>query len=127
MPKSVRIGPLTFPIETTPLALEAATKDAGSDIDGYSKLSAVSIVVSPTLSPEYAPIVLLHEVLHMVLGVSGTDSFDDGVEEAFVLGAAATLLGVLRDNPTLVAYLLAGGHAGRGRARRSEPVEHSVK
>lgn len=51
---------------------------------------------------------LLHEVLHQALFVAGVDNRDDArvEEERLVRAMTGPLLGALRDNPDLVAYLL---------------------
>ena len=106
MPKRITIGPLVFKVKTGKTAHHAAERDSGVTVDGWSKLSDEVILVAPTNSRGYAQVVLLHEVVHMCLGVAGADKFEETVEEKFVSGLASTLLDTFRNNPDLVDYLL---------------------
>lgn len=64
------------------------------------------IILSQRCSPEIAPWVLFHEILHAVFDFCGLEQ-DEGMVQAL----AHTLLTVLRENPRITAFLL--GEAGR--------------
>lgn len=106
MPKALTIGGLPFKIKTNKATHHVVERVAGENVDGFSRLSDLRIFVDGTLPIAYRRVVLLHEVLHMALGVAGGDSFEEGAEERFVATVSATLLNALRENPDFVLYLL---------------------
>jgi len=66
-----------------------------------------SIIVDEAMNPDLARQVLLHELLHAVVYVSGYRFDDDDAEERAVAALTGPLLSTLRDNPDLAPFLLA--------------------
>lgn len=104
MPKRVRIGHAYFDVKTDPsTALDLAARDLAGESDGNRLALKVNTAYPVATQQE----TLLHEILHMCLYVTGTDTqLDDDVEERVIRPMAMALFGVLRDNPKLVTYLL---------------------
>lgn len=103
-PKRVRIGHATFDVKTDPSTqLDLADRNLAGESDG----NRLTLKVNTAYPPGTVAETLLHEVLHMCLFVTGTDSLiEDDVEERVIRPMAMALFGVLRDNPKLVTYLL---------------------
>lgn len=123
-PTQVRIGPFTWSIEYSDEALAAM-----DDIDGKQRLGVtcerpLRIVVGVAGRPEQAiRETVVHELLHAVnlTFAVRVPEYGDDKEEEMVATLATPLLGLLQDNPGLVAWL---GHteqtAERPVARRRE-------
>ncbi len=93
---NIRIGPHTYTVK------RVKSRKIGGDcaqID-YARLS---ISVSTDLVSTYAKQSLLHEIIHGVLENAGIrDQHDEQLVDAMATG----ILGVLRDNPDVVSYLV---------------------
>ena len=116
-PRKVRVGHLTYSVLVDVAAIKKASADADisedSEWSAYSDHDRLVIAINPTN--------MLHELIHCCLRHSGVwpntyaqivakaDNDDGGytVEEFMVASASMPLLGVLRDNPSLVRWLLA--------------------
>lgn len=123
-PRKVRVGHLTYDVVVDVAAIRKASENAGlNDGDEWSAFSnhdKLIICINPTFPADTQRRDLLHEILHGCLRHSGVwpNSYaatvskageDDGytVEEFMVAAASAPLVGVLRDNPSLVRWLIA--------------------
>ncbi len=83
---------------------------AAGDRFGECNVDKCRIILSPDHDEQQRRDTLLHEVLHALWGESGLPaigSLTDGLEEVIVRTLTPGLLAALRDNPTLVRYLLA--------------------
>lgn len=101
-PTRVQIGPHAY-------AITLDDELAGDDF-GRTDVKRLRIHVGTGQAPSQERDTVLHEVLHAALSTSGASNdleYDD--EERLVSTLTATLLGVLRINPGLVAYLTADG------------------
>ena len=106
LPDKVKVGPLTFDVTDDAMShvlAEHEEKTAG--LYGRCDYKKQAIVLDPGMAPGQYRATLLHEVLHAVFHTSG-GRFDN--EEEIVGEIEFPLLGVLRDNPALVAYLTGG-------------------
>lgn len=86
-----------------------AYDDAGcdeADSDGLMEVGQRAIRLRSGLVADYEREVLLHEALHACVGVTALD-MDADTEETIVAALTGPLLGLLRQNPHLVDYLLA--------------------
>lgn len=119
------MGVLTYRVLTDVAAIQAASAsaDIASDAEwtAYSDHDAAVIGINPGNPVGVQRRDLLHELLHCCLRLSGVEpnayarivhrakGKHDGytVEEFTVAATAGPLLGVLRDNPALVRWLLA--------------------
>ena len=111
IPQRVLIGGLRYRV----VLEQEMFSDEGVEILGQHDYGRLQLKLSLAADPEVRPFVLLHEVLHACVTVSGGDSHQ---EEALVTGLSHVLLQVLRENPDLVRYLL-GKSGQRGSAGRS--------
>lgn len=100
-PRSAKVGPFKYAIYRTDRA------DTLDEADGvcWTKIHEIHVVddMSPLLTKER----LVHELLHAVWDVAFVDAPDswDRMEERFIRQMAPGLLGLLRENPCVVAYL----------------------
>lgn len=124
-PRKVRVGHLTYSVLVDVAAIKKASADADisedSEWSAYSDHDRLVIAINPTNPVEVQRRDMLHELIHCCLRHSGVwpntyaqivakaDNDDGGytVEEFMVASASMPLLGVLRDNPSLVRWLLA--------------------
>lgn len=100
-PALIRVGPFRYK------ARRVKESDAYEESAGvcFTKQHRIEVTLgqSPLLTKER----LLHEVLHALWDITFPDPVPswDAYEERFVKHMAPVLLGLLRDNPTLVRYL----------------------
>lgn len=99
LPATIKVGPHVYRVVSPNRALEA------EDAAGRTSPAVGEIQVRSEHSHTYVADTLLHEVLHAVIhNVSGAPSDQ---EEQFVERMSTGLLAVLRENPDLVAFLVA--------------------
>lgn len=96
-PASVRLGPHRWTIRRGAI-------DADGELYGRTLERELTILLAPTV-PSQERDTLLHELLHACWAQTGLD-FEDDEQERVVGALAPWLLGALRDNPRLVAFLL---------------------
>lgn len=102
-PKTIRVGPFDWTIkEWDP---RAANNTAAY---GMCDNSTQTILVQTGLSLQWEQHVLLHELLHAMHTTGGLRELahDSNLEEGTVAILAFQLLGLMRDNPDLMAYLM---------------------
>jgi hypothetical protein len=125
-PTLVRVGPVTYRILTDPEAINRASAsadiDPSSEWSAYSDHDALVIGINGSNPEGVQRRDVLHELLHCCLRLAGVEpnayarvvhraeGRHDGytVEEFMVAAATGPLLGVLRDNPWLTAWLTGG-------------------
>jgi len=113
MPNSVQIGSVVYGVTTDPtdwLRIENSTQCKGAY--GHSEPMQAVIYVSPYTSPDNQRLTLWHEVMHALcetaMGSPNWEHLGEGPterEERVIRSFESPTLMVLRDNPTLVAYL----------------------
>lgn len=120
LPRTIRIGHLTYTlVQDDNLVRESAVR-AGADLAGCSSQVRQTIAIAAQhegkpVGEQYQRETVLHEILHCCLAVTGTSPDDDGkagladVEERAVNAMAGPLLAVLTDHPELVAWLVDRG------------------
>ena len=106
MPGSVKIGPFQYQVVAEPAGHMFAEKDMGTRLDGRGSASEQTIHVHPQQAEMYQRSTMIHEILHQVFVVAGT-GLDTEDEERICHALEGGLLGVLRENPDLVAWLTA--------------------
>jgi hypothetical protein len=68
-------------------------------------MESMAIAIDPGKHEDYARATLLHEILHAC--IRGSDpTLEDEHEETAVASITGPLLAMLRDNPSVVAYLM---------------------
>lgn len=97
-PTSLRIGHARYTVTSDKAGCKARKAE------GRSSGNKLAIILRGDRPHDAEADTLLHEVLHQCLFQSGQGGMAD--QEAFVLAVTGPLLGALRDNPELVAYLL---------------------
>lgn len=111
MPGKLYIGHLVYEVLEDDATVDRLSVKLRSDLDGVSHNGKQLIAIRPGLGGDYKREVLLHEVLHQCLRVSGADPDKDAkagcedVEERTVVAMAGPLLETLRANPQLYTYL----------------------
>lgn len=101
LPKTLAVGPYTYAVEDCE-ALDADDLRAVTDTDRHTIR-----IVTACMSPALARSTLLHEALHAVHVTAGITGDAKLTPEQFVSRCEPGLYALLRDNPSLVAFLLA--------------------
>lgn len=107
MPETVQVGPIRFRVSTDLDELRDAEERMNCGLDGVTSPHLGLIQVNPRHVPDYQRSTVVHEVIHAVLKVCAGAQLPDEIEEAVCRHLEGGLLGVLRDNPDLVAWLTA--------------------
>lgn len=100
-PALIKVGPYRYRTR------RVATKDALDGGSGSCNFHHHIIEVTLGFSALYTKETLLHEILHAAWERAFPGAADswDAYEERFIRDMSPVLLGILRDNPTLVRYL----------------------
>jgi hypothetical protein len=107
MPTSLRIGHARYAVKVD------NDRCADGGLFGESHSARLEIRMDVSYPHTVVADTLLHEVMHQCLAVAGASRLDEhlkegeNVEERLILAMSGPLLGALRDNPQLVAFLLA--------------------
>lgn len=101
-PSSVKIGPFTWAIKSWDVR---ASNNSGAY--GLCDKSTQTILIEDGMPPQWERHIVLHEMLHACYCVAGLRELHgaDDQEEAHVALLAIALIGVLQENPEMVAYL----------------------
>jgi hypothetical protein len=112
-PDEVKLGPHTFKIYWSQTHWNRLTleEDGLGRLVGRTHHPKCEIYIKPGMSLSQSRDTLLHEILHVLIGtgvglnyrVAIAENAD--LEEAIVATVTPWLLGVLRDNPAVLAYL----------------------
>lgn len=117
-PETVTIGHLNYRITFDDALINEYSVREGGNFAGYSNAAEQVIVLASKshsgmqAGDDYVREVLLHEILHQCLRVTGTNPDWDAkagvtdVEERTVAAMAGPLLAVLRNNRDLLTYVL---------------------
>lgn len=123
MPKAITVGPWTYTVtadaDEIAKAADGNVPESGT-WGAFSDHEWLTIGINPENASDVIRMSVLHEVLHCCLRISGAwptqyarllaeaKHEDHGVdmEEFVVSGISGVLLGVLRDNPDLMAWLM---------------------
>lgn len=111
LPKKIKLGSQTYAIHE-----RTVNEDAGlADTHAYTYTNGNFIVINKDLNPQLQRRYLMHELLHAIIFVFGqndkadkderTDTHEN-LEHWFIYLTQEPLVMILRDNPTLVAFLL---------------------
>lgn len=113
MPESVTIGPHVFALTVSSAAVDAECVKSQRRLFAYTDLGAMKVYLSapPNLVGSMLRETVLHECLHVMLdgngmayGLRNETHYN---EEALAQHLDTPLLGLLRANPALVAWLVA--------------------
>ena len=102
IPGQIRIGPHTYEIRHDP---ETAKRVRAAGHAGNSEANQLLIQLDTDQPHTQLADTLIHEALHCAWSQTSLPAGLADEEEAVVLALSPLLLGLLRDNPELVAYL----------------------
>jgi hypothetical protein len=108
MPDVVKIGPLDYTVTDDAEAHLGAEDEMSQRLYGMSDKSTQRIVIRPGMAAGFKRQIVLHEIVHQLLDDSGLELATE-IEEQICLSLQAPLLGLLKDNPDLVAWLTSEG------------------
>lgn len=108
LPRKLKVGPSTYAIRDDADEMNRISRREKDDLFGYCDHRHLTIHIDPDQADDYKRETVLHEVLHAVVSLTNlSEEWGVEKEERMVARVAPLLLGVLRDNPKLVAYLVA--------------------
>jgi len=101
-PRTIRVGPFDWAIK--PWDPRAAGNTAAY---GMCDTGTLTILIQEGLTLQWEQHVLIHELFHAMhsTGAVRELAFDSNLEEGTVAIFAFQMLGLMRDNPDLMAYL----------------------
>lgn len=71
-----------------------------------SESATQRIILRPGMAPGFTRQIMLHEIIHQLFDDSGGIDLPGDLEETVCQSLQAPLLGVLKDNPDLVRWLV---------------------
>lgn len=122
LPSTVRVGPWTYTVVTDAAEIAAASEgnvpESGT-WGAFSDHERLIIGINSDNATDVLRVSVLHEIMHCCLRISGAwptqyarllakarhEDYGVDIEEFVIAGTSAVLLGVLRDNPDLMAWL----------------------
>ena len=105
MPKTLRIGPYKYTLKVDDAAILDYQSVGGEQVGAFTDPPHRSMTFASASSQ---PSTTLHEVLHVLCDQSGLNiRLGSEREEDVIQSIEHLLLGVIRDNPALIAYLTA--------------------
>jgi hypothetical protein len=105
MPASIKVGPFVYAVIQDAAKLQAWEREKKGAYSGFSDHSLMRIVIGPDEATCSQRETLWHEVKHCVVHLFGEYGNQD--DETYIRRTAPMELAALRENPDLVAYLLA--------------------
>ena len=99
-PSTIKIGPFRYAVTVD----ARKPDDCDENCTGHIVTHKQTIWVEANQGSDQMADTLLHEVLHGCWFLSAGS--DDGDDEKFIVRVSSVLLGVLRDNPNLVTFLV---------------------
>lgn len=104
-PKRVKVGPHVYRIESGGVTADALDQ---AEAAGMTHVMRSLIRIDTSSSATQAADTLLHEALHAVWSMVGfrSDSILADKEEEMISRLTPALLGLIRDNPKLVRYMV---------------------
>ena len=107
-PDRIRIGFADYTLEFVPAGLR-------DQADGMCQRAKQTIKITDDLGAQYRAFVVLHEVMHGCFFSSAlSESIEHDHEEMIVDALSKQLIGVIRDNPELMASLAADLNGEKG-------------
>lgn len=107
LPARIRVGPFVYTVETRHEQLRGAERSASSALHGSTEHRELRMLLDTSTPLAQQQDTLWHEVKHCVNYLAAFGGRDKLGEEDVVTRTASLELMVLRDNPTVVAFLLA--------------------
>ena len=116
LPPTIRIGAVEYTVDATRDGWAASCAESGKSSGDLGRTHSLTsrIFLNPDQSPSNHRLTLLHEAMHAMcesaLGSPdwhGLGKSPSAREESVIRTWEAPLLNLLRDNPTLIAYLTA--------------------
>lgn len=115
LPRTIKVGPYEYMVRLV-------SGDEIPDRLGDANQDLHEIQIVKHLRTEKKREIILHEVLHTIHGLTGRWDDAPRTDEEWIDATVHGLLGVLRDNPKLVEYLVGEGTQGSSApTRRPRP------
>lgn len=108
VPSIIKVGPYYYTVVASKVAISEVRHIAHDNRTGETDFDNQRITVDPALALDTFAETLLHEVMHAIQNTVGIDPKDKVMAHEMIYRTGPTLLGVLRDNPDLVAFLMRG-------------------
>jgi hypothetical protein len=108
-PTKVLVGGLVYRVKYDEASLKAAKARELEDLNGHCANDQLLITVDGSMAEPNVREILLHEILHACHWAAGaplTLMKEDDPEEGLVRVLSPRLMGVLRNNPDVLEYLL---------------------
>lgn len=107
-PKKIKIGIHEYKIIVDKAAIDACSVAGGAEARlGECNNEMLTITMEPNQAPSMLRETLLHEALHAAFHLVGaSEDIDEKTEEKLVLRLAPVLMGVIKENPKFIHYLL---------------------
>ncbi len=118
----IKIGPIKYDVEWVKDLTSHDEERREVDLNGHILMDKCLIKVNSDLPHQRARITLLHEVLHGILFNADWPEHDERLISVLATG----LVGVLRENPDLIAYLTGGDDESHESQSQSTPSSTGV-
>lgn len=111
-PTGLRIGHMWYTVIWDRGEMDRLCVERSSEYAGLSVGHKQTIHMDPDMGPDFERETVVHEAFHQCLVVAGVQPDTDAaagvkdIEERTIRALAGVFLGVLRDNPHLLPYLL---------------------
>lgn len=116
MPKSVKVGPLTYTIQHDHAAVVEYTKTDGTDVYGCCQNRICNMLIDEGYPLAREQTALLHELVHAIHCVADLAEWNLKTDDDhYVRLFSGTLLDVFQCNPDLVNYLMEKSDASQKR------------
>lgn len=103
-PSALRISPHNWSVKWSHAEVLKFAPD--NDAAGITDHGSLTVAVNPGKAEDYNRLTLLHEILHVCARTADLRlSYEQ--EEQFVAGVTSPLLDFLRQNPEVLAYIIA--------------------
>lgn len=107
LPKRLHIGALTYTVSDDKTRMLEACREQGTDLLGHTDHARATILLERKAADCVKRDTLLHEALHVITDTCGLAAEWGEKDEGYIRRITPHLLAALRDNPELVAYLVA--------------------
>ncbi len=107
LPEAVAIGPVSYSVREDAAYLASMRRHCNDHRYAETEFATTTMVIDPHLSPSRKRETFMHECVHALLCEYNCQPEDDAKEERLVESLGMALLALIRDNPSLIRYLVA--------------------
>ena len=107
-PSRVKVGPFWFDIEY--MERVADPDNDLKNISGHTsqRTQKILVAVAKDAHEDFVRHTIWHEIKHAIIGITTDKDGTDDVEETLIQRLSAMEIGVMRENPKLMKYLIGG-------------------